>query len=364
MLMRGQIKKGLFMFAALSWLIITGCERQPESYSHTDFAMGTVTNITLYGTGDLEEKEKNIIKEVKKLEDTISWRIEDSQLSKINRELKENNGKAKASGNMKNWISQALRISRDSYCDGRNTVDPTIGALTQLWDFESDDPKVPSASSIQNALQGNLAVNSSQTTIDEEGTITAKNPNTVFDFGAYGKGIGTDVIKETLEKDDDISGAMIALGGSIYVYGEKPDGENWNVGIQTPSKGSGEVLGSISTKGDTFISTSGDYEKYFVDETTGKTYFHILDPKTGYSVETDITSCTIICDSGINSDGLSTACFAMGPEKSQELLKKYDAAAVFVDKKNHVYVSGDVDFSLSDKNYKEVSLEEFLKANQ
>ena len=66
-------------------------------------------------------------------------------------------------------------------------MDPTIGALTQLWDFESDDPKVPSASSIQNALQGNLAVNSSQTTIDEEGTITAKNPNTVFDFGAYGK---------------------------------------------------------------------------------------------------------------------------------------------------------------------------------
>ena len=68
--------------------------------------------------------------------------------------------------------------------------------------------------------------------------------------------------------------------------------------------------------------------------------FHILDPKTGYSVETDITSCTIICDSGINSDGLSTACFAMGPEKSQELLKKYNASAIFVDKKNHVYVSG------------------------
>ena len=62
MLMRGQIKKGLFMFAALSWLIITGCERQPESYSHTDFAMGTVTNITLYGTGDLEEKEKISLK--------------------------------------------------------------------------------------------------------------------------------------------------------------------------------------------------------------------------------------------------------------------------------------------------------------
>lgn len=362
--MRRQIKKGLLMFAAASFFLITGCERQPESYSHTDFAMGTVTNVTLYGTGDLEEKEKNIIEEVKNLEDTISWRIEDSQLSKINQKLKENNGKAKASGEMKQWIAQALKISRDSYCDGRNTVDPTIGALTQLWDFESDDPKVPSASSIQKALQGNLAVNSSQTMIEDDGTIIAKNPNTVFDLGAFGKGIGTDVIKETLEKDDDISGAMIALGGSIYVYGEKPDGENWNVGIQTPSKGSGEVLGSISTKGDTFISTSGDYEKYFVDEATGKTYFHILDPKTGYSVETDITSCTIVCDSGINSDGLSTACFAMGPEKSQELLKKYNASAIFVDKNKHVYVSGDVDFSISDNAYKEVSLKEFLEANR
>lgn len=362
--MRGQIKKGLFMSAVVALLTITGCERQTESYSHTDFAMGTVTNVTLYGTGDLEEKEKNIIEEVKDLEDTISWRIENSQLSKINQELKDNNGKAKATGDMKDWISRALQISRDSYSDGRNTVDPTIGALTQLWDFESDDPKVPSESSIQKALQGNLAVNSSQTTIDEDGTITAENPNTVLDFGAFGKGIGTDVVKEILEKDDEISGAMVALGGSIYVYGEKPDGEDWNVGIQTPSRGSGEILGTIRTKGDTSISTSGDYEKYFTDEATGKTYFHILDSKTGYSVETDITSCTIIADSGLDCDGLSTACFAVGPEKSQELLKKYDAAAIFVDKKNHVYVSGDVDFSLSDENYEEVSLEEFLKANQ
>ena len=78
--MRRQ-KKLVSILMILCMILFTGCRRQPDSYSHTDFAMGTVTNITLYGTGDLEEKEKNIIEEVKNLEDTISWRIEDSQLA-------------------------------------------------------------------------------------------------------------------------------------------------------------------------------------------------------------------------------------------------------------------------------------------
>ena len=154
------------------------------------------------------------------------------------------------------------------------------------------------------------------------------------------------------EKDKEITGAMVALGGSIVVYGEKSDGSDWNVGIQDPNGKDGEVLGGIKVKSGTSISTSGDYEKTFTDKKTGKSYFHILDSKTGYSVKTDIRSCTIICDSGINADGLSTACFSLGVKKSQKLLKKYNAKAVFVDKNNKVYVSDGVEFTLTAKNYK------------
>ena len=114
---------------------------------------------------------------------------------------------------------------------------------------------------------------------------------------------------------------MVALGGSIAVYGEKSDGSDWNVGIQDPNGKDGEVLGGIKVKSGTSISTSGDYEKTFTDKKTGKRYFHILDSKTGYSVKTDIRSCTIICNSGLNADGLSTACFSLGVKKSQKLLK-------------------------------------------
>lgn len=358
--------KKLIATGLLAAIVLTafGCQRKPESYSHTDFAMGTVTNVTLYGTDDsLDKIEQNLIAKVKEVEnEQISWRIKDSQLAKINAALPKK-GEAVVKEPLKGWLENALKISHDSMLSKdegatwQTTVDPSIGQLTQLWDFESENPKVPSETSIHQIVkeQGGIFDNSEHVIIGEDGTIKACSyEKTKFDLGAFGKGIGTDEIKKLLKEEKEITGAMAALGGSIYVYGEKPDKTSWNVGIQDPSGQDGEMLGSIKVKGDTFISTSGDYEKYFVDEKTGKKYFHILDSKTGYPVETDITSCTIVCDSGICSDGLSTACFALGVEKSRELLKKYHAKAVFVDKKKNVYVSDGLDFTLQKDGYKVV----------
>lgn len=334
------------------FFMMYGCQRKTESYSHTDFAMGTAANITLYGTSSsLDKIEQKIIKKVKSIEkEQISWRLKDSQLAKMNAKLPQN-GSSSVKEPLKGWLSDALQISQDSNADGRNTVDPSIGKLTQLWDFESENPKVPSNEKIEKIIQGDLSENSYHVVIHNNGEISACDTETKFDLGAFGKGIGIDEIKKLLEKEEDVSGAMAALGGSILVYGEKPDGKAWNVGVQDPSGQDGEVLGNIKIKGDTFISTSGDYEKFFIDKKTGKKYFHILDSKTGYPVKTDITSCTIVCDSGINSDGLSTACFALGVEKSQKLLKKYNAKAIFVDKKKNVYVSDGLDFTLQKEGY-------------
>lgn len=356
--MRSAKKYFLAISMMMALFLLPGCSKETESYSHTDFAMGTVTNMTLYGKNtDLEKKEQQIVKKMKELEtEQISWRVKSSALAKLNQQIQEQKGKAEVSEPLKGWLLEALKISRDSYSNGRNTVDPSIGVLTGLWDFESENldsehPEVPEASKIKQAIRG-LSENGSNITIKKDGTLSAKNTDTQFDLGAYGKGIGIDEAKKLLEKDSNISGAMVALGGSILVYGEKPDGEAWNVGIQSPSGKDGEVLGALKVNGNASISTSGDYEKYFTDPETGKRYFHILDSKTGYSVETEIVSCTIVCDSGIDSDGLSTACFALGVQNSQELLKKYDAKAIFVDKSKRVYVSEGLDFTLRDDQYK------------
>ena len=116
-------------------VMMTGCKKKTTSYSHTDFAMGTVTNITLYGTSDnLEQTEQKIINMEKKLEkQQLSWRLKSSQVSKINQKLEKNNGQAKVTGSLKGWLQQAIKISQDSYADGRNTVRSNDQTLTKLW---------------------------------------------------------------------------------------------------------------------------------------------------------------------------------------------------------------------------------------
>lgn len=255
--MKLTLKKTIASILCISMIpsMMTGCKKESTSYSHTDFAMGTVTNITLYGTSDdLEQTEQKIIDMEKKLEkQQLSWRLKSSQVSKINQKLEQNNGKTKVTGNLKNWLQQAIKISQDSYADGRNTVDPTIGALTKLWDFESSDPKVPDANKIKKAISGDLSENSQHVTVKDNGEILACDKNTKIDLGAYGKGIGTDEAIKMIKKDKEITGAMVALGGSIVVYGEKSDGSDWNVGIQDPNGKDGEVLGGIKVKSGTSI---------------------------------------------------------------------------------------------------------------
>ena len=93
-------------------------------------------------------------------------------------------------------------------------------------------------------------------------------------------------------------------------------------------------MGVLSLSGTTNVSTSGDYEKYFMQD--GKRYHHILDPSTGYPADSGLISVTIVSDSGLLSDGLSTACFVLGKEKGEKLLETYGAEGVFIDQNKKI----------------------------
>ena len=93
----------------------------------------------------------------------------------------------------------------------------------------------------------------------------------------------------------------------------------------------------MTLNGTEFLSTSGDYEKYFIED--GIRYHHIMDPSTGYPAQSGVTGVTVVCDSGLEADALSTACFVLGAEKGAKLLEKYGADGLFVDEDHHVYVT-------------------------
>lgn len=354
----------------------------PQEYSKTDFVMSTVLSEKIYGTKDVTQ---DIKEELDKLEkDQLSWRKDSSVVSKINADAQKGI-KTKLDSEMTSWVENSLELAKRS----NGAFDPTIGRLTRLWNIEGDNPKVPSKQEIKNTLEDtgytkiHLEKVESQNTANTKKNVdkdikdntaknketsedTSKNTNTnesvssiyigdkcTLDLGAVGKGIACDVVQDYLKKQKEVSGAVIAVGGSILLYGSKADGSDWNVAVQNPRGQDGEAMGVLSLSGTTNVSTSGDYEKYFMQD--GKRYHHILDPSTGYPADSGLISVTIVSDSGLLSDGLSTACFVLGKEKGQKLLETYGAEGIFIDQNKKVTVTKGLQgkFTILNDKYKE-----------
>lgn len=354
----------------------------PQEYSKTDFVMSTVLSEKIYGTKDVTQ---DIKEELDKLEkDQLSWREDHSVVSKINADAQKGI-KTKLDSDMTSWVEDSLELAKRS----NGAFDPTIGRLTRLWNIEGDNPKVPSKQEIKNTLEDtgytkiHLEKVESQNTANTKKNVdkdikdntaknkeisedTSQNTNTnesvssiyigdkcTLDLGAVGKGIACDVVQDYLKKQKEVGGAVIAVGGSILLYGSKADGSDWNVAVQNPRGQDGEAMGVLSLSGTTNVSTSGDYEKYFMQD--GKRYHHILDPSTGYPADSGLISVTIVSDSGLLSDGLSTACFVLGKEKGQKLLETCGAEGIFIDQNKKVTVTKGLKdkFTILNEEYKQ-----------
>mgnify|MGYP003227970063 CR=1 FL=1 len=278
-----------------------------NTYTKTDFAMDTVVSETLYTTG--EDITADIISALKDVEENwISWTKESSQIYQIN----QNAGNTTTvSDETATCLKQVLDLSKVS----GGAMDPTMGRVIRLWDIDGENPHIPSDDELNSLLEN---VGYDKVTLDGN---KVTMPEGV-----------------TLDADKNVSGMILNLGGSsVMSYGSKPDGSAWQVAVTDPRDTEGDYLGVVTLNGTEFLSTSGDYEKYFIEN--GVRYHHILDPATGYPARSGLTSVTVVCDDGLNADGLSTACFVLGKEKAEELLKKYNADGLFVDDSDHVWMT-------------------------
>lgn len=328
-----------------------------EPFSKTDFVMDTVLSETLYGSEDRTEEIKKLLSALET--EQLSWRKDDSVAAQINKKCSRGE-KVVIGEDFARWTKDSLKLAEKS----QGAFDPTIGNLTRLWNIEGKNPHVPTEKEIEQEL---AQIGYANVKLEKSSAVKGDSPKTelsmkkgcTLDLGAVGKGIGCDVVRTYLDEQKTINGAVIAIGGSILTYGSKPDNRAWSIAIQDPEKEDGEYMGVLEIEGTAGISTSGDYEKYFVEN--GKKYHHILDPSTGYPAESGLRSVTVVCrddgrtrkNAGLLSDGLSTACFVLGKEKALALLKEYGAEAVLIDQDNKVTVTDGLkeDFSLLSKEY-------------
>lgn len=318
----------VIVFGIVSYDFISG----RSSCEKTSVAMGTVITVKLFGFGAKNDLDK-IETEINGLENSVlSWRKEGSDVYRIN---KGSGTQVSVSPDTVKIIGQCIDISDD--CSG--VFDITIGNVTKLWDFGGNNQRLPSDDEIKTAL-GSVGYKN----VSISGNAVQIKKGQSLDLGAVGKGFVCDKIKELLDKGRTKS-AVVSVGGSLLIYGNR----TFSVGIVNPDNDK-QSMGTLKLK-DTCVSTSGNYEKYF--EQDGKRYHHILNATTGYPATSEFKSVTVVCESGLISDALSTVCYIAGYRKSIEILKKFDAEAVFIFNNNAVRVTDGLSgkFTVTDDSY-------------
>lgn len=315
------------MLASLLLAGLTGCGLQTASsqdyIDRTSFYFDTVINIRIYDNQD-ESLLDGCMELAAKYDSLLSAHTEGSDIWNINH---SNGATVLADPDTIALLNKALYYADLS--DG--AFNPALGSVISLWDFTSDndeDHTIPEASSIENAL---LHTDYNSIVVDEDSnTVTLTDPEVQIDLGAIAKGFIADKIKEYLE-EGNVHSAIINLGGNALLVGSKTDNSSFTVGIEKPFSSGTDYITTIKTS-DKSIVTSGVYERYFTLD--GTLYHHILSPDTGYPVQNDLYSVTIVSDLSADGDALSTACFVLGPEAGMKLIESLDgieAAFVFND---------------------------------
>ena len=318
--------KRLTALLSASILLLSGCSGLPRerSQTYTDTLFDTVISVQIFDSVD-EDVLKGCEKLCKKYDSMFSNKIEDSEISRIN----------SAGGNPVEVSKETIKLIKKGiyYSEMSDGVfDITIAPVSNLWDFKAETPLVPSPEAIAEAVSH---VNY-ENIIIRDNTVKLTDPHAGIDLGAIAKGYIADRIKDYLE-EEGVRHAMINLGGNVLAMGSKLDGSDYNIGIQKPFDETGEPITSVKIS-DKSVVTSGIYQRYF--KADGKIYHHILDPNTGYPCENNLYSVTILTDSSLTADALSTTCFLLGYDRGMKLINQLDNVdAVFITNDNQIHYS-------------------------
>lgn len=203
------------------------------------------------------------------------------------------------------------------------SFDITIGSVSALWDFSGKNPTVPTDGQLKEACS-----HVDYHFIEIEGNrVRLTDPKTQLDLGGIAKGFIADKMKAYLQSEG-ITEGIINLGGNVLTVGPKEDGSDYHIGIQKPFAEDGTAIATLSVT-DSSVVSSGVYQRYFYEGDTF--YHHLLNPKTGYPFDNGLYGVTILSESSVDGDCLSTACFALGLEDGLSLVESLSGVeAMFI----------------------------------
>lgn len=265
------------------------------------------TTVDIYGFGTAEACRRSIEEAVKLCrtwERLFSRTLPHSDVTRINHAQGAWTAIAPQTAQL---LSTALEYCRLS----GGVFDITIGAVSRLWGFR--EGRIPEPHALERALEA-VDWHRVQLDIHTDGTAQARlgDPHAMIDLGGIAKGWMADRLIEHLTAAD-LSGAVVNLGGNVAVQGAKPNGEPWIVGIRHPFD-SRTLIGTVAVRAGAVV-TSGIGERSFMAD--GALLHHILDPRTGWPVQTDAASVSVVAPTATAAEGFSTTLVALGMEEGR-----------------------------------------------
>ncbi len=286
--------------------------RAQEPHSRETYGLGTVIRLTYYGPQGPAALE-DALERLRAMEGLFSSHRTDSELFQVN---------SQAGSGQTALVSPQLFavVQRALYWAHRTTgaFDPTVGPLVKLWDIVGAEPQVPPQEAIEAARD--LVDYRMVTLFEPQRGLILPRPGQALDLGGIAKGFVADQLRQAAQ-DRGVQRGLIDLGGNILVFGSRPGGGQWRVGVQDPERRRGEILGLVTLPQGSVV-TSGAYERFFMEG--GQRYHHLLDPATGWPACSGLKSVTVVSQSSADGDALSTALFVLGLQKAMELVESLE----------------------------------------
>lgn len=293
-------------FVLLLFPFFISCNQFSKEDFKSFYAMNTFMSVKTYGKNSKIANEQ-IFQKITELENLFSTTRTESEVFKLNH---SDGKKLKLSDST--FFLLNYGVEKAKIFDGH--FNPFLFPVIQEWGFTTGEYKIPSKSQIF-LLLNNTDFEKVQF-FDDNSVKFQKNM--MVDFGSLAKGFATDECVKIL-KANNIESAILDFGGNIFAYGKKPDSSAWRIGIKNPFADDIQIALNICDKA---VVTSGGYERFFIGD-DGTKYIHIFDGKTGYPVQNEIASITIISENALYADCLSTSLFILGEEKAKNYWKSH-----------------------------------------
>ncbi len=286
-------------------MLLSACNLLPEPQGQraerterSIWAMDTQMDLTLYGDreGACMEKLAALLNE---LDRNLSVTADSGALHALN----------ESGSSTDPWILAMAREAQTVSAQTGGALDLTLYPVSRLWGFTTGSYQIPDPAELE-ALRGSLGMDKLKITGEE----LSLSQGAVLDLGALAKGYAADLCRAEMEQAG--CAGVLSLGGNIQTVGTKPDGSAWVIGVQDPDVPERYLL-TLELSGAKAVVTSGDYQRYFMEN--GTRYCHIIDPKTLAPVRGSLRAVTVVADSGLLADALSTALYVLGRETGAEL---------------------------------------------